>query len=216
MGTGPRHEPTSIERTSLTEMKLVWQGHKGKGGGGGGEGRKQHQTSRQGGGEKGEEGGGRQPSSTRKSWRSSTLTKGILLSESLLPPDRQKSERARCNYRARRESRWTVTARLRDSKGISRKLRSALVDMPLSKTHDVEVRARTRTKFLHRLTAISLALKSSSSVSINMLSPIDTEIQTCQLFNIGSSKIENYIVTIIKLHIPYLKKKGGRKERIKI
>lgn len=47
-----------------------------------------------------EEGGG----STGKSWRSSTLTKGILLSESLLPSDGQKSERARCNYRARRES----------------------------------------------------------------------------------------------------------------
>jgi len=99
--------------------------------------------------EKEEEVRGGKPSSTGKSWRSSTLTKGILLSESLLPPDGQKSERARCNYRARRKSslvldRHGEASRL--SKGMSRKPRSALVDMPLSKLkHDVEAREHIHT-----------------------------------------------------------------------
>ena len=155
-GTGSRHEPTSIERISLTETKLVDEtrrgGHRqhyqtderdrGKGGGGG--------KRREGRGvekEKEEEMRGGKPSSTGKSQRSSTLTKGILLSESLLPPDGQKSERARCNYRARRKSslvldRHGEASRL--SKGMSRKPRSALADMPLSKLkHEVEAREHT-------------------------------------------------------------------------
>lgn len=74
----------------------------------------------------GEKGGG-WPSLTGKSWRSSTLTKGILLSESLLPPDGQKSERARCNYRARRESSLAL-----DSHGEASRLEKDQQKAPIS------------------------------------------------------------------------------------